>query len=96
MVDVSKVRQHLYVIMTFFLPLSASLSKLFCLDIMDNAILDKITVLDTDSDKSSSFLNISTYRSNKIEFILDYLDADVVVKSAWPKIEKKVAEIKVA
>lgn len=63
---------------------------------MDNAILDKITVLDTDSDKSSSFLNISTYRSNKIEFILDYLDADVVVKSAWPKIEKKVAEIKVA
>ena len=79
--------------MTFLLPLLTSLSKLFCHGIMNNTILDKTIVSDLDENIGSSFSNISTYRLDKMESMLSYIDTDVVLLSIWPKIQKKAAKI---
>lgn len=55
-IGVSKVRRNLRAIIMFFLPLSIDLSESFCPGIIDDTILDKTIILDSDSDNSFFFL----------------------------------------
>ncbi len=82
--------------MSFALPLSAGLNKALCLDIIDEALPDQATVTDLNSDASALSFGASTYRGEKVESMLGYVDEDATVCATWPKIQREDAEIEAA
>lgn len=90
-VGASEIRRHLRAVMSFPLPLPAGLNESLRLGVIEEAIPDEATVTDLDADSGSSLSGASTYGGNKVESMLGYVDEDVVVQSAWPKIQKKAA-----
>lgn len=75
----SKIRCQLYTIILFTLLLSARLNKTFCLDIIDEALLDQAIVIDLDSNTSAFSSSASTYREEEVESILGSVDKNAAV-----------------
>ena len=80
--------------MLFALLLSAGLNEAFYLNITDKTLLDQVIVTDLEFNTSALFSDTNTYRGEEIESILGYVDKNTVICAAWPKIKRKIAEIK--
>lgn len=88
-----KIRRQLHFIISFVFLLPTELNKVLCLDIIDEALPDQVTVTDLDFDTSILSSGASIYGREEVELILGYVDENVTVRTIWPKIQKEVAKI---
>ena len=80
--------------MTFNLLISDDLKYELKLSYLGEIILDKKLPLEPESDKSTIDATIvNAYRGNKIDSMLDMIDKDELVYTAWPIIQKEAVEV---
>lgn len=84
-VNVSEIRRQLRVVMTFSLPISDDVKDRLKFSYLREAISDKGPLLELEFDKSTmDATTIDAYGGDKVDLMLDMIDKNTLVHTAWP------------